>query len=268
MGKKITVITVCYNCENLIEKTLKNVLGQKYKNLEYIIIDGGSTDLTVEIIKKYEIIAKKENINYKWISEKDKGIYNAMNKGIELATGEFINFMNCGDLFYNSNILKKVSIILEKNFDIIYGDVIVTKDGEKGKLVLAREKKEIWEGILACHQSIFMKTLLLKKYKFDERYKIAADYDTFLKVYLENKNISYLKIPISIYDLNGVSTLNIDELKESEYNNIKIRNSKYRIEIITIFLNIFIKKIKKIRNKLFKYKRRKKIEKEEYEIFL
>ena len=96
---KITVITVCHNAAKTLEKTIKSVLNQTYPNIEYIIIDGGSTDDTVDIIKRYA-----DRLAY-WISEPDKGIYDAMNKGIEVATGEWINFMNAGDTFYEENTI-------------------------------------------------------------------------------------------------------------------------------------------------------------------
>lgn len=114
---KISVVTVCYNAADTIEKTMLSVLNQTYHDIEYIIIDGGSTDGTVEIIRKYA-----DRIAY-WVSEPDKGIYDAMNKGIKVATGEWINFMNAGDSFVNSNVLDRL-MNFHKDGLILYGNII------------------------------------------------------------------------------------------------------------------------------------------------
>ena len=114
----VSIVTVVYNGEVFLEKTIQSVINQSYSNIEYIIIDGGSTDETVDIIKKYE-----DRIDY-WVSEIDSGIYDAMNKGIDLASGDWINFMNAGDSFVGCNVLLNLNYFLSDiNYDIIYGDV-------------------------------------------------------------------------------------------------------------------------------------------------
>ena len=102
----VSIVTVVYNGENFLEETIKSVINQTYENIEYIIIDGGSTDGTVDIIKKYE-----DKINY-WVSEKDAGIYDAMNKGIEAFKGDYINFLNAGDSYVNNEVLNRASVRL------------------------------------------------------------------------------------------------------------------------------------------------------------
>ena len=120
----ISVVTVSYNAVLTIEQTILSVINQTYPHIEYIIIDGGSTDGTVDIIKKYA-----NRIAY-WVSEPDKGIYDAMNKGIRTAKGEWINFMNAGDLFYSKDTLEKVfSKSINDNIKVIYGDVMLNKQG-------------------------------------------------------------------------------------------------------------------------------------------
>ncbi len=112
---KVSIVTVVYNDAKGLEKTIKSVINQTYKNVEFIIIDGGSTDGTVEIIKKYE-----DYIDY-WVSEEDKGIYDAMNKGIKAATGTWINFMNAGDVFVDCEVLSSIDFLAYQNLYLIYG---------------------------------------------------------------------------------------------------------------------------------------------------
>jgi len=148
----VTIVTVTYNAEDLLEETLLSVINQTYKNIEYIIIDGGSTDNTLEIIKKYE-----EQISY-WISEPDEGIYFAMNKGIAKATGEWINFMNAGDTFVDTTTIQKVMNSLDEDTELIYGDHIC--DGTIGHV----KDRKVTRSMPCCHQSLFVKTDLMKQY--------------------------------------------------------------------------------------------------------
>ena len=106
---KITIVTISYNIVTYIEKTILSVVNQTYPNIEYIVIDGGSTDGTLDVIKKYS-----DKITY-WVSESDKGIYDAMNKGIDAATGDWINFMNAGDVFYHNNVIDEIIPFLTKD---------------------------------------------------------------------------------------------------------------------------------------------------------
>jgi len=117
---KITIITVCYNASSTIGETIKSVINQSYKNLEYIIIDGESTDGTKEIIENY-----KKIFPIIYISEKDNGIYDAMNKGLDLATGDYLNFMNADDYFFNNTVVEEVVPFLNKQYDIVYGNMEV-----------------------------------------------------------------------------------------------------------------------------------------------
>lgn len=114
-NNKVTVVTVCYNAATVIEETILSVLSQDYQSMEYIVIDGGSTDGTVDIIKKYS-----DRIAY-WVSEPDGGIYYAMNKAVEHATGDYVNFMNAGDTFFDSNVLKDIFYRKLYTEDVIYG---------------------------------------------------------------------------------------------------------------------------------------------------
>lgn len=191
---KISVITVVYNNVDSIEKTIQSVLGQKYDHIEYIIIDGHSTDGTVDVIRKYE-----SKISY-WISEPDRGIYDAMNKAIRVASGGWLNFMNAGDCYADESVLEK--IFAEKkieNYSFLYADFFVTKHARQLKVISSFEK-----GIL-LHQSIIYKKNLHDRwgeYLVTSKY-IVSDYLFFNQIpYNEVKKVP---IPISINSIAGVS---------------------------------------------------------------
>lgn len=199
----ITIVTVVYNAENTISDTINSVLSQTYDNIQYIIIDGGSNDGT---LKKINYFIKNINI---FITENDNGIFDAMNKGLSLATGLYINFMNSGDLFADNKVVEN---IMENNFDadFIYGDTIVNK---RGKLKLQKAnpffKKAGINSMGICHQSIFIKTNLVKKYTFDTKLYLTADYKMIYLIFKnENPNVLYLDSPISIFDSSyGISSI-------------------------------------------------------------
>lgn len=156
----ITVITVCYNAISDIEKTIQSVIHQLYSNIEYVIIDGGSVDGTVKIIEKYH-----DKISY-WISESDKGIYDAMNKGVDKATGEWVCFMNAGDTFYSSNTILSVSDCFCHQYDIVYGKVNMV-NRSYSKLVTPATVPDKNNPMPFNHQAVFTKTDLLKRMPFD-----------------------------------------------------------------------------------------------------
>lgn len=237
----ITVITISFNAIRTIENTILSVINQTYPNIEYLIIDGGSTDGTIDIIKKYA-----DNISY-WISEPDKGIYDAMNKGIDVATGKYINFMNCGDRFYSNTTIQDIINIANPNSDIIYGNTCRTFDiGEfikKGQI--ATPKNYMPFG----HQASFTKTSLMLEYHFDTYYKICADRDFFYKAYKHNKKFEYIDITVCYYEAeNGFSATNIKKLLyekgEIEGKNHTLRwKFKYYSFIIQFNIKNSIKKI-------------------------
>ena len=200
---KVSVVTVCYNAVQTLEKTMLSVLNQTYPDVEYIIIDGGSTDGTVDIIKKYA-----DRLAY-WVSEPDKGIYDAMNKGIKVATGEWINFMNAGDTFYKVDTLEKVSASFdEQKADIIYGDVNnVLFWGSK--ISKPFPITGLTKRMVFSHQSSFVKMSLMKEYEFSLRYRIAGDYNFFYHQYILKKTFLYIPICVSSYDaVYGLSSRN------------------------------------------------------------
>lgn len=195
---KITVVTVTYNAERYLEQTIQSIISQDYKNIEYIVIDGGSDDGTVEIIKQYN-----SYIDY-WISESDNGIYDAMNKAIDKATGKWINFMNAGDVFFDKNTISKIISNIDIDSDLIAGDICYIKNDSK-EYKVARTHQKAFDGMFCFHQSLFTKVDIMKKYKFDTNFKIAGDYDFVLKCYIKNHKFQYLSFPFANFLYGGIS---------------------------------------------------------------
>lgn len=224
---KVTIVTVVYNGEQEIEETIKSIVEQTYKNIEYIIIDGASSDNTVKIIKKYD-----DKIDY-WVSEKDNGIYYAMNKAVDLATGDWINFMNAGDAFASNDILEK--IFMENNmsdYDVVYGNNYYKGDDFLKKQI-ARNLNILYKGMAFNHQSSFIKLPVMKKYKFDPIWKIQCEYDLFMKLYLNKYKFKHVKEIVAIYRDGGFSEQNTTE-RTIERWLINLRYKKLNIDVDTI----------------------------------
>ena len=243
----ISIITATYNSANTINDTIQSVLRQTNKDFEYLIIDGGSTDETIDIVKSYE---SEFSGRLKWVSEKDKGIYDAMNKAIERCTGEWINFMNSGDSFYGNNIISSVADFIKGNndADIIYGDVNIIYDwGEKVYKPLPLY--ELKSRMVFSHQSCFVKTELIKTVKFSLKYKIAGDYNFFYHQYMNNRKFEYIPICIANFDgVNGISaSRHFTALKENAVINGNINKIKWKLSYFAhmVFINInnVVKKI-------------------------
>lgn len=197
---KITIITVVYNGIKNIENTLLSIINQQYDNIELIVIDGGSTDGTQEIIKKYN-----KNIAY-WVSEPDKGIYDAMNKGIQAATGEWINFMNSGDSFYSEKVLSNFNFSQLNEFDVVYGSInCITKSN--AFILKPKPVHKMLESLIFCHQAAFAKRTLLVSNKFDTFFKIAADYKMFFTFFKNGAKFKELDLIVSNYEAeDGISS--------------------------------------------------------------
>lgn len=237
MNPKISIITVSFNCVNSIEETILSVLNQTYKNFEYIIIDGGSNDGTVDIIKKYDQYITK------WISEKDEGTYYAMNKGINLATGDYINFMNSGDLFFDENVLQNVKDNL-KTIDVLYGDNLLCYDW--GQIRLAPDNLENTKKYMVFgHQTVFIKRNVISTLMFDCKFKIAADYNLFYKLFTYQNTFRYLPICISKFSaIEGLSSNNpLITFKEDAKINGEFYTIKWKIKYVYFILRIIIRSI-------------------------
>ena len=225
----ISIVTVSYNAVATIEKTILSVINQTYPNIEYIIIDGGSTDGTVDIIKKYE-----DKIAY-WVSEPDKGIYDAMNKGIRVATGEWINFMNCGDSFYQHNVIYEV-FQRKIQGDVVYGDTHIIE--KWGAIVEKPMDLDCMKEITPfCHQSSFVKLERMKMQEFNLKYSICADRDFFYKLWKQQVSFSYVPIVISSFD-KSIGSLSGDSPVQMMKENLLISSSEGWL--VTLKLNIKI----------------------------
>ena len=207
-----SIITINYNnCEGL-RQTIGSVVSQTFHDYEYIVIDGGSTDESVNVIKSFS-----DKIDY-WVSEKDRGIYHAMNKGVAQAHGDYCIFMNSGDLLYDDNVLKVIdeSKIQE---DVVVGKVVINgKDNlispppKSGKFTLYH----LYSGSIP-HQGSFIKTDLLRKYPYDENLKISSDWKFFVQVLiLDNRSIRYLNSYVARYDIDGISASNPELMRKEK----------------------------------------------------
>ncbi|MCR3969142.1 glycosyltransferase family 2 protein [Aeromonas veronii] len=246
---KFSIITVVYNGFQELKNTINSVLVQTYDNIEYIIIDGGSTDGTIDVIRAYS-----DYIDY-WISESDNGIYDAMNKGVKYATGDYVVFMNAGDCFFNENTLSEVYEFISKNAVDLYAGSsnVLYSNG------VVKEKKT--ENIRSdcyytpvCHQSLYAKVELMRRMPFDfANYKIAADFDFMMKVAKTNGRSFVTNVPLSIVTANGISDLSRIQVWR-EYESIYFKYNKFVlydwlyykrkivIQYIKMKVKLFIKK--------------------------
>jgi glycosyltransferase involved in cell wall biosynthesis len=208
---KITIVTVAYNSAKTIKDTIESVLSQTYKNYEYIIVDGKSKDNTLDIVKEYE---PRFEGRLSWISEPDKGIYDAMNKGISMATGDVVGILNSDDFYHRNDIFEQVvSAFSDKQVDAIYGDVRFVKDSNLDKTVRYYSSKTFSPkkfrfGFMPAHPSFFTYKRFFDNfgcYKID--YKIAADYELLLRfIYIHKLRCKYIPLDFMKMRLGGVST--------------------------------------------------------------
>jgi len=200
---KVTIVTVCRNAENTIRNTIESVLSQAYSNFEYLIIDGLSEDNTYKIVQQYKDKFKKKNITYQYISESDNGIFDAMNKAINMANGEWINFMNADDRFHTEHVLETIFARDINTIDVIYGNTVRIKNHVKteGKAIPI---ENIVLTMPFCHQSSFVSTEVMKKWKFNLAYRVA-DYNFFLRLYLDGGKFLYIDLTVADYSLEGYS---------------------------------------------------------------
>lgn len=266
---KITVITVCYNSAKTVERTIKSVLAQNYDELEYIIVDGKSTDGTLEIIDKY-----RDEISV-FISEPDQGLYDAMNKGLAKATGEVFAFLNSDD-YYADSVLKSVNKYFSDNdVDLVSGNMYICMNGINEKAVYDKSKKEnMFFGVVYPHPALFAKRDLYIEYGgFDRSYQIAADSDWVMNVCLGGAKVLCVEDYFTYFSDGGISSrkryLALEEeyrmalkyAERDEYTYLKSRiNAFYSVRLKSLERyerkkNALEKKIEEVK-KLFDYSKR------------
>lgn len=222
---RISVVTVCLNTADTIAGTIESVLGQSYNNMEYVVVDGMSTDGTLEIIREYE---RKSGI--KAVSGKDSGLYNAMNKGIDLCSGDYILFLNSGDVFAGRHAVENAAAQICGAYslpDLIYGNV--TKIYEDKTVTETYPGKHtvfklLMMGRMPCHQGIFAKTSVMKRLRFDESYRICADFDFLLRCVHERVRMRYIDVNVSVVDcVAGISSqkANLDQMRAEDDRSIR-----------------------------------------------
>lgn len=212
---KISIITVVYNNDKTIRDAMQSVLGQTYKNIEYVIIDGGSKDNTVNLINEY-----KEKLGY-FVSEKDSGLYDAMNKGILACTGDVIGILNSDDLYQDSHVIKDVmdQFNNDPELDILYGNLVYVKSDDTNKVVRNWKSKSYYKNFfenanVPPHPSLFLKSEVYKSAGlFDLQYKLAADYELMLRIFkkhnFKSKHINKLIIKMRLGGATNQSVSNI-----------------------------------------------------------
>lgn len=206
---RVSIITVCYNRKETIEQSIKSVLDQDYSDIEYIIVDGNSSDGTQDIIKSYS------NKISKYISEPDKGMYDAINKGLDLATGDIVGLMHSDDVFYDKEVISKIVDAFKNNInsDAVYGNgIYVTNDNEQ-KIVRNRiggeyNYKKLKSGWLPLHPTVYIRKSIIDKYgNYDLNFKIASDTEFLLRYLFKYKiSVSYLNFYIVKMRMGGLST--------------------------------------------------------------
>lgn len=198
---KITVITICYNSENTIESTIKSVIFQNYENMEYIIIDGGSTDKTIDIVKTY--VGQYHYIKY--TSEPDDGIADAFNKGISKATGVLIGLINSDDLLHSGALELVDKVYRRTGADVIYGDSVIIDEIGFKRLKKASPLSIMKYEMPFIHQSCFITQHAYKTKKYSNEYKLCMDFDMVAFLYKEKYAFAYTGEVISIFRYGGAS---------------------------------------------------------------
>ena len=257
----LSIITINYNNAQGLKRTLSSVLHQTYTDFEHVIVDGASTDNSIEIIKQYEKQALAKGIKVIWISENDEGIYNAMNKGIRISSGEYIEILNSGDCLASNSVVNNMLTALEQNAypKILYGNMLKTFDWKTYKRDTSCKNPDytpesflyFYNGTLN-HNSAYIKRTLFEQFGFyNEKMKICSDWEWYVRtIVLENITPVYVNIDVTIFDMNGVS--------ESAGKNKHIIQQERSEYLSSIFPKAIINDYKNYAFVLLQYQRLKK----------
>lgn len=236
---KISLITVTYNSADTLSDTIQSVLSQSYKDIEYIIIDGLSNDGTMSIIKKYE---PQFHGCMRWVSEPDKGIYDAMNKGIRKATGDVIGILNSDDFYTSNDVLKRIAFELQQpDIDAVYGDVHYVKYNDLNKCVRyysSRLFQPCWMrlGFMPAHPSFYCRREVYETYgAFDTSYRIAADFENLLRlIFIRHIHIKYVQMDFVTMRTGGASSSGVQSHK------LIMREHLRALRTNKVYSNIFL----------------------------
>lgn len=210
---KVSIITAAFNSVQTLEDTVKSVLEQTYSNIEYIVVDGGSTDGSLNVVRRYE---QQFCGRMKWISEKDRGIYDAMNKGIQMATGDIVGILNSDDYFTRKDVIERMVDSFDKELDAVYGDIHFIRDGQPDKCIRYYSSKRfspMWLrfGFMPAHPSFYCRREVFDKaglYKTD--YAIGSDYEMMVRLFLKFQiKTKYLPMDFVTMRTGGTSTRNV-----------------------------------------------------------
>ncbi len=204
---RITVVTVAFNAREALETTIRSVAGQDYGNLEYIVIDGGSADGSLEVIERHAADITR------WVSEPDRGIYDAMNKGVAMATGDYCIFMNAGDTFVAPDTVSTVVSGMERGDDVVYGDIV--KNGVLKTSLAPRNCHKMFY----CHQSAFTCIACLLAFPFDTAHRYSADFKQAKQLILAGKRFRHLPVAVAHFDTHGVSNT---QRSKGLWDNVKV----------------------------------------------
>lgn len=240
-----SIITVCYNSEQTIEETFLSVLRQEFRDFEYIVVDGASSDGTINIIKKYSELFNKRGICFRWVSEKDQGIYDAMNKGIDMADGRYIALLNSDDT-YESDTMQNVdaAIKVKPGFDVYHGLLRFVK-GKQLQWIIGTDICCLDKHMIE-HPTCFISKEAYNKFGlYDCKYKLAADYDLIIRMKNGGASFCFIEEILANYSVEGSSISDVSKLEtlaiKKKYGYISLINYIYRclkIRLKSIFKSI------------------------------
>jgi glycosyltransferase involved in cell wall biosynthesis len=219
---KVSIITVCFQAAPVLEKTILSVIGQTYGRKEYLVIDGGSDDGTAHILRKYAHAIDQV------VSEKDAGIYDAMNKGVRLATGDYILFLNADDTFASPEALTQMLKLADPSSALIYGDHIAIYQTLQ-KIKKAQPLENIWKHMCFSHQALLTKREILLRHPFDLRYKVASDFHFIFTCYQSGYQFEHVPVQVVRFGMGGVSDQQVLRGYRENYQIVRQHHPSWKI---------------------------------------